>query len=42
MIPPLPIQAFIRSKSLRDRTARGSAAGSSSSNSGSTQRPIVR
>jgi hypothetical protein len=42
MIPQLPIQAFTRSKSSRDRTARGSAGGSSSSNSGFTQRSIVR
>jgi hypothetical protein len=42
MIPQLPIQAFTRNKSSRDRTARGSAGGSSSSNSGFTQRSIVR
>jgi hypothetical protein len=42
MIPQLPIQAFTRSKSSRDCMAWGSAGGSSSSNSGFTQRSIVR
>jgi hypothetical protein len=38
MIPPLPIAAFTRTKSSRDRIARRSSGESSSSNSGSTQR----
>jgi hypothetical protein len=42
MIPLLPIAPFTRIKSSRDRIARRSSGESSSSNSGLTQRSMIR